>query len=228
VFGASQSQAFTFDHVGELVDESIMDAYLIDRGMPTEALETLTYHAKYEIYSTLDHDTVFEGFEDRKVFLENPEETNLFSIPKSQLSFTVSGWKNSDGTYSIYPSFYWHTQNRIQNDSFGFALNSKYWDAVSGATLNVILRNSFGGSTNHFYDRRTGGSFAGHYFRMSNLTNSSLPGLEGHGHFRARPVGSRIDRKISIGYADDPGRSPLSYSISIGGFPLILTLENLV
>ncbi|GEM03846.1 hypothetical protein HMI01_08340 [Halolactibacillus miurensis] len=204
----------------ENINEDTIDTFLASRGMPDDVLNNLSYRGEYTIYTTLEDDSIFDGYSERKA-ASLPSSDGDFSvqfIPTSDLEFDATGWRNTDGTYSIYPSFYWKENVELDNDSFGFALNKKYWDNVSGATLNLWMRDfgPEGSTTSYFIDRASMSDYSGHSFKMSGL--GSFPhDYEGNGYFKAKPVGSTIDRTISISYAD--GKSILgniSYGVNIG------------
>ncbi|WP_186577379.1 hypothetical protein [Aquibacillus kalidii] len=204
----------------EHIDEATIDTFLTDRGMPEDVLNNLSYRGKYTIYTTLEDDSIFDGYTERTA-ASLPNRDGDFStqyISTSDLEFDATGWKNSDGTYSIYPSFYWKENVELDNDSFGFAINNRYWDNVSGATLNLWMRDfgPLGSTTSYFIDRASKSDYSGHSFKMSGF--GTIPhDYEGNGYFKAKPVGSKIDRTISISYADDESSSgTVSYGVSIG------------
>jgi hypothetical protein len=203
------------------ITEAEIDSQLLELDVPLDVINELTYHGKLNIYNTIDEDAVFDGYTEEDVYL--PEEgIQLSSIPKSQLQLKVSAFKNSDGTYSFYPSFIWKTKARLRNDSFGFALHDSNWNTVAGNVgLNIHMVNAFPGITDYFYyDRATTSNYSGHVFKIpkgDGATNHLH--YEGHAHFKARSTKSTIDKRIILSYGDDTSSGgSASYSISIGAF----------
>lgn len=207
-----------------LPSESEMDSFLLDLGMPSGTIENLTYFGKLEIFNTVDEDAVFDGYTEEDVYLpeENDGDISLFSIPKSQLQLKVSGFKNSDGTYSIYPSFIRKTKNRLRNDTFSFVLDNNNWTTVAGNVgLNIHMVNATPGITDKFYyDRPSSSSYSGHRFQIpQNHGKTNHKHYEGHAHFKAKSKKSKVDKRIILSYGNDTTSSGnLSYSVSIGIF----------
>lgn len=203
------------------IPESEIDNLLLDLEVPSDVIDELTYYGKLNIYNSIDTNAVFDGYTEEDV--ELPEnDIQLLSIPKSQLQLKVSAFKNSDGTYSFYPSFIWKTKARLRNDSFGFALHDSNWTTVAGNVgLNIHMVNAIPGINDYFYyDRATTSNFAGHVFKIpkgDGATNHLH--YEGHAHFKAKSKKSTIDKRIILSYSDDTTTGgSASYSISIGAF----------
>lgn len=212
---------------------SELNSMLENLGVPSDVIDSLTFDAKLEIFLTVDPDAVFDGYTEEDVYLPDNEsgEISMFTIPTSQLKLTVSGFKNSDGTYTIYPSFYWKVSTRVRNDSFGFALDSNRWTTVAGnVNMRLVMKNAFPSANPglrdevEYFDRASTSNFSGHVFKIpKNMGKTKHLSYEGHANFRAKPKGSGVDRKIILSYGDDTfdllsGFFGASYSASIGVF----------
>ncbi|SDY21311.1 hypothetical protein SAMN05421736_101677 [Evansella caseinilytica] len=215
--------AFAEENTTEVGEHELND-FLKNLGVPLDVINELTYAGKFEIYNTIDSDAVFDGYSEQDVYLpeEGIGEISPMSIPKSQLQLKVTGFKNNDGSYSIYPSFIWKQKARLRNDSFGFALDSSNWSTVAGIVgLNVHMVNATAGHTDYYYyDRPSTSSYAGHVFKIpTNHGTTNHLHYEGHAHFKAKPKGSKVDKRIILRYGDDTTtRGTTSYGISIGVF----------
>lgn len=195
-----------------------------ERDVPDEIINEMTYFGKLEIYNTLDKTSTFEGFSSENVFLK-PDLLGItpYTTPKSQLELKVSGFKNSDGIYTIYPSFIWNVNARLKNDTFGFALDGRNWDTVIGNVgLSTYMRNITPGNHDFiYYDRASESDYAGHAFTIpSGHFYKNHLHYEGHAHFRAKPRSGSVDRRIILRYGDHTGGlfSNVSYGGSIGIF----------
>src|SRR5690625_1168013 len=118
------------DEKGSEVTESELNGFLHELNVPLNVIENLSYSGKLKIYNTIDEDAVFDGYNNEDVYLPTDGNILPLTIPKSQLELKVSAFKNSDGTYSIYPSFIWKQKARLKNDSFGFVLDYSNWTTV--------------------------------------------------------------------------------------------------
>lgn len=208
------------------VTEDHLDIFLEERNVPFDVIDELTYYGKLEIYNTLDADAVFDSYANEDVVLEDDSlGLQPFTIPKSQLDLRVSRFRNSDGTYSFYPSFIWNVRSRLRNDTFGFVLDSNNWTTVAGnvGLTAYVMNYTPGNHDSIYYDRATTSDYAEHAFKIpSNHFTTNYLHHEGHTHFRARPRGSSIDRRMILKYGDDT-RSVItsaSYGISFGIFNL--------
>ncbi|TDQ38311.1 hypothetical protein [Aureibacillus halotolerans] len=206
------------------IDENEMDEFLIGLGVPEDVISNLTYLGKLEIFNSVEPDAEFDGFTEKEVSLPATEgDSSIANIPRSSLDLRVTGFSNSDGTYSIYPSFIWKERARLQNDSFGFALNSNNWTTVAGDVgLNIHMVDASPGYTDrYYYDRPSTSNFAGHAFKIpSGDGELNHDHYEGHAHFTAEPNGSNVDRQIILRYGDDTHGAigTASYSINVGPF----------
>lgn len=211
-------------HEDREVSEEKIDLFLKERDVPDEVLSEITYLGKLEIYNTLDKTATFDEFSSEDVVFESDSlEYTPYYIPKSELELKVSGFKNSDGTYTIYPSFIWKTKARLKNDTFGFALDRRNWNTVAGNVgLNVYMRNITPGYHDSiYYDRATESNYAGHAFTIpSGQFYKNHLHYEGHAHFKAKPKSGSVDRRIILRYGDHTGGalSNVSYSVSVGIF----------
>lgn len=182
-----------------------------------------------EIYNTLDKTATFDGFSSEDVVFEfDSLEYTPYYIPKSELELKVSGFKNSDGTYTIYPSFIWKTKARLRNDTFGFVLNNNNWTTVAGNVgMTMYMRNVTPGNHDSiYYDRASVSNYAGHAFTIpSGHGVKNHNHYEGHAHFKARPKGTSVDRTIILKYGDDTRSfwNGGTVSISIGVIGITIT-----
>lgn len=215
-----------------IIPETRINDFLISLNVPEDVISSLSYYGKLEIYNTLDKDAQFDGYSEEDVTLPSKENNiSPMTIPSSDLQLRVTCFKNTDGTYSIYPSFIWKKSARVRNDVFGFVLDYSNWSTVAGeVSLNMHMVNSLPGRTDyHYYDRPTTSDFSGHAFKIPTLHGANNHyHYEGHAHFKARPKTSYVDKKIILRYGDDTNlfNFTASYSISIQAFSVSFTSSD--
>lgn len=209
-----------------------LDTFLLEKGVPISVVEDLTTNAKENIYVTLDDDSAeYKGY-DKKENVNMTggtiqDEISVFSIPQSELSMSVVGFENADGTQDVYPSFQWNATTRLSNDTFGFVVNNSDWSTIAGDVGMRVVIPEFGpegGQLEEYIDRATESSFAGHAIKMNNFLNQPFDNPEGNAHFSIEPNGSGASQTIILRYADDPtSGGSLSYSATIQSFGISYT-----
>ena len=246
-FGTSAKAMSVQKRVGK--DTSEADQFLIKTGMPQDILRRLDQETKQYIYDTERKNgnlknAIYSGYSTKNAAMtSSKEKAGLMaagdkatykigtvrpnnSIPSDQLVFSTVAFQESDGYYSIYPSFEWTARTNIKNDAFAFALpegwsmkpnsyNLRVWDRLTADYSWQYVEDLPRPSTANFYG--LGWKF-GSYYGGNGLA-------KGNAYFFAKPTSGTPDRRISLNYVDSPAYfvsvgisiGPLSVSFNVGG-----------
>ena len=211
----SSSDVFSADTGPDVdISEAEMDGQLSEREVPTDVLAEMSYFQKLAIIENLDEGEVFEGYTDQKIeFYE--DGLKRFIDPKSEIVVEVAVFKK-DTIYNFYPSFKWHSKVRVNNDTFQFSLDDRYWTTVAGAVeMRLYRENPDQEVKYHFhYERATNSTFSSHGFTIPNQHgNKNGRYYSGHAHFRAQSLADETDSKVAISYIKNP-----KHAIEVGLF----------
>lgn len=211
----SSSDIFSADTGPDVeISEAEMDEQLSDREVPTDVLAEMSYVQKWAIIENLDEGEIFEGYTDYKIeFYE--DGLKRFIDPKSEVAVEVAVFKKDD-IYNFYPSFKWDSKVRVNNDTFQFSLDDRYWTTVAGDVEMHLYRENPDQEVKYFfhYERATNSTFSSHGFTIPNQHgNKKECYYSGHAHFRARSLADETDSTIAISYIKNP-----KHAIEVGLF----------
>ena len=222
----------------EQPQEEYLNAFLRERGVPYDVIDTMTLGQKLFIYEDLKNETNanFSFFFEEDVSFDNDKR----GIPKTDLSLTATGFTmitNNELLYIIYPTFKWlkHSVN-INNDRFAFNLNERNWEIAAGnVQINIHGRTMAGHTTTGLIDRPTTILPGGATFNLICGVSAGVT-YEGYAVFRARPRVANPPYEIVLAYAHDRSifnNSSISLNVGIlslsfsGGSNVIQTSQIL-
>lgn len=209
-----------------------IDEFLLETGMPLDMVKALDEQLKTYIYETIDttKNLIFSGYNEETITFPNTDDGDISpnAIPHSELSLTVTSFKDSSGVYHIYPTFEWKVPNKVANDTFAFVLpegwylvpskyNLRMWYKVSPGDAWEMTEDlsrpstatlyGYGWNIPKYYYDGYGWETTKYYARKAYV--------KGHAYFNAKPTTPTPDKRICVSYADDTSsRLNLSYSLT--------------
>lgn len=202
------------------------DAFLRERNVPENIIENLPERQKKIIYDNIKYKTeaVYDSYEENYAEFSNGEmEVTPYSIPTSELKFTVIGFDDGNNIFSVFPSFYWlNDDNKAEHDVFAFTFNSNYWEIEDTPTLTMYMRGVYynGDDEVWTYDRPTTMSYAGASFDLEGVKKYAY---EAHGAVTIKKISSSATRKIILSYFDYTGILSADVGVTFGPFSITFT-----
>ncbi len=201
-----------------------IDSFLIKSGMPDEVLECLSETQKQFITTNLNSKNLTANFNTYKAtdFVIDEEGFHPFSeISDRDLTITVVAYETTvDGTrgYIVFPSFIWHKDVKIKNDSFAFVLYPNWEIAGSyGYNLCVWIKNIYGDKVQSTDVAPDLLAYNAQSYKMTDT--GFMQGLyEGNGIFYVRKMSSTASPEMVITYIHDTSSNmSISYNIEFKG-----------
>ena len=201
--------------------ENTADNILIEHGVPLEIINKMTELQKEYLRDNLPKDAVYESFAEKEyVFDEKgiPTIQPYSPLPSSDLTMSVVGFTNGNGTYNIYPSFVWHNFSKTpSNDVFTVELYPG-WKLTPGTRPNCRLwnKNSDNKLTAYYdYPPEAMGAIGAAFHFGKDLVSSA--GFEGHASLTATKKLANATHSVVLNYFHDTSLAfSVSFSISVG------------
>lgn len=199
------------------------DTILIAHGVPQNVISQMTEHQKQDICANISADAEFAGYEKKQLsFADGDGGDNEISpayveLPERNMDLSVTGFKESNGTYSIYIQFYWYPLVRVANDSLACSMYPG-WEVYPGNEKLRLWSND--DKDNHlesFDISPINPSHSGYDFKIPSNKGKTLGFYEGTAYFYVKKKEPSATPCIAVQYAhDDTSNCSLSFGVSIG------------
>lgn len=220
--------------------ENIIDLneYLLNAGFPITVVDNMSETQKKFIYdNTHEKNIRFCGYDTKDFVLDDNGDLvetknggeltpcgGLLSSSNITISVFGTTEYSADGiTYSVFPTFVWHTVTKVKNDAFGMSMYSG-WEAIPNQrNFSLYFRNAQGNSTSVDI-APTVATSSGYSYQIPSSTGTVQGLYEGYAYFDIDKVNSSASPRISLCYVHD--NTPLfnaSYGLNIGVGSITIT-----
>lgn len=207
-----------------------IDAYLLNAGFPQAIVDDMSEPQKEFIYENSKNKNIaFSGYVEKEFVIN--EEGKLVengdvsvcggSLTSADMTLSVHGTTcySSEGIshYTIYPTFKWHTQKKVKNDSFAMNMYPG-WEAIPGSrNLRLHLMNSQGQSAQYVDLTPSNASSTGYTYRVPSDVGFMQGLYEGYSYYDVEKTSATASGAISLYYVHDASTLfNASYSLNVG------------
>lgn len=199
------------------------DTILTAHGVPQDVISQMTEHQKQDICENISTDAEFAGHETKQLSFadEDGDDSGIspayVELPERNMDLSVTGFKESNGTYSIYVHFYWYPLVRVANDSLACSMYPG-WEVYPGnQKLRVWSNDDNNNHLESFDIAPINPSYSGYDFKIPSNKGKTLGFYEGTAYFYVQKKESSATPRIAVQYAhDDTSACNLSFGVNIG------------